>query len=298
METASIAAEECEKMLRMGDRVGRGTFDKKKLLLYALISGSRRQIDRLLREQPTLFNTIEDFLWFKLCAVRDCSGGSSSVVLNEGLSPYSLDDLQAYLNKFEPSYYTKNGKDPLVYPYVLLLSIQLIPAVLYLSKDIGEEGYNIDAAHIAIVMADHGVLSDISGAGQKLGVMDAFAEAGSIIRQYGSLYLRHNNLSMALEYYAQAAATVGGGQLSWSGRGNVDQQRQRTFMMQQLLMELLLREGGILLLLGPRGAGEEGELGRFLIDRKERHQFLLEAARQCLEAGLNDKVNLHSLSFL
>ncbi|XP_024967119.1 nuclear pore complex protein NUP93A isoform X2 [Cynara cardunculus var. scolymus] len=289
VETASIAAEECEKMLRMGDRVGRGTFDKKKLLLYALISGSRRQIDRLLREQPTLFNTIEDFLWFKLCAVRDCSGGSSSVVLNEGLSPYSLDDLQAYLNKFEPSYYTKNGKDPLVFPYVLLLSIQLVPAILYLSKDIGDEGYNIDAAHIAIVMADHGVLSDIAGAGHKLGVMDAFAEAASIIRQYGSLYLRHNNLSMALEYYAQAAATVGGGQLSWSGRGNVDQQRQRTFMMQQLLMELLLRDGGILLLLGPRGAGEEGELGRFLNDRKERHQFLLEAARQCLEAGLNDK---------
>ncbi|MFS7933677.1 putative nucleoporin interacting component [Helianthus anomalus] len=285
VETASIAAEECEKMFRMGDRAGRGAFDKKKLLLYALISGSRRQIDRLLREQPTLFNTIEDFLWFKLCAVRD----SPSVVLNDGVSPYSLDDLQAYLNKFEPSYYTKNGKDPLVYPYVLLLSIQLVPAVLYLSKDIGDEGYNIDAAHIAIVLADHGVLSDVGGTGHKIGVMDAFAESASIIRQYGSLYLRHNNLSVALEYYAQAAATVGGGHLSWSGRGNVDQQRQRTLMMQQLLMEVLLRDGGILLLLGPRGAGEEGELVRFLSNQKDRHQFLVEAARQCQEAGLTDK---------
>ncbi|PWA69589.1 nucleoporin interacting component (Nup93/Nic96-like) family protein [Artemisia annua] len=288
VETASIAAEECEKMLRMGDRAGRGTFDKKKLLLYALISGSRRQIDRLLREQPTLFNTIEDFLWFKLCAVRDSSGGSSSA-LNEGLLPYSLDDLQAYLNKYEPSYYTKNGKDPLVYPYVLLLSIQLVPAVLYLSKDTGDDGYNVDAAHIAIVLADHGVLSDFTGTGHKLGVMDAIAESASIIRQYGSLYLRHNNLSMALEYYAQAAATVGGGQLSWSGRGTRDQQRQRTLMMQQLLMEILLRDGGILLLLGPSGAGEEGELRRLLMDPKDRHQFLFEAARQCQEAGLNDK---------
>ncbi|XP_076903343.1 nuclear pore complex protein NUP93A-like [Bidens hawaiensis] len=284
VETASIAAEECEKMLRIGDRAGRGTFDKKKLLLYALISGSRRQIDRLLREQPTLFNTIEDFLWFKLCAVRD----STSVVLNEGVSPYSLDDLQAYLNKFEPSYYTKNGKDPLVYPYVLLLSIQLVPAVIYLSKDIGDEGYNIDAAHIAIVLSDHGVLSDVGGTGHKIGVMDAFAESASIIRQYGSLYLRHNNLSVALEYYAQAAATVGGGQVSWSGRGNADQQRQRLLMMQQLLMEILLRDGGILLLLGPRGTGE-GELGRFLNNQKDRHTFLVEAARQCQEAGLNDK---------
>ncbi|CAK9155582.1 unnamed protein product [Ilex paraguariensis] len=288
-ETAGAASEECEKMLRMGDRVGRASYDKKKLLLYAIISGSRRQIDRLLRELPTLFNTIEDFLWFKLSAIRDRPGGSSSAVVNEGSMPYSLDDLQVYLNKFEPSYYTKNGKDPLVYPYVLLLSIQLLPAVLYLSKDMGNEGYSIDAVHIAIVLADHDVLSEGAGAALTLGVSDGFAEASSIIRQYGAVYLRHGNLSMALEYYAQAAAAVGGGQTSWTGRGNVDQQRQRTLMLKQLLTELLLRDGGIYLLLGPRGAGEEGELGRFLTDGKTRQSFLLEAARQCQETGLYDK---------
>ncbi|KAI8559056.1 hypothetical protein RHMOL_Rhmol04G0145500 [Rhododendron molle] len=288
-ETAAAASEECEKLLRMGDRVGRAAYDKKKLLLYAIISGSRRHIDRLLREFPTLFNTIEDFLWFKLSAIRDYPGGSNSAVPNEGYSPYSLDDLQVYLNKFEPSYYTKNGKDPLVYPYVLLLSIQLLPAMLYLSKDMGDEGYNVDAVHISIVLADHGVLSVSAGAGQKLKVMDAFAEASSIIRQYGSVYLRHENLSLALEYYMQAAAAVGGGQLSWSGRGNVDQQRQRTLVLKQLLTELLLRDGGINLLLGPRGAGEEGELERVFTDVKTRQQFLLEAAHQCQEAGLYDK---------
>ncbi|KAA8518129.1 hypothetical protein F0562_015603 [Nyssa sinensis] len=259
-ETAAAASEECEKMLRMGDRVGRATYDKKRLLLYAIISGCRRQIDRLLRELPTLFSTIEDFLWFKLSAVRDCPGGSYSVVLNEGLSPYTLDDLQ------------------------------LLPAVLYLSKDMGDDGYNIDAVHISIVLADYGVLSEGTGAGQKLGVMDAFAEASSIIRQYGSVYLHYGNLPMALEYFAQAAAAVGGGQLSWTGRGSVDQQRQRSLMLKQLLMELLLRDGGIYLLLGPRGAGEEGELGRFLTDEKTKQQFLFEAARQCQEAGLYDKV--------
>lgn len=290
MEIASVASEECEKLLRMGDRMGRAAYDKKKLLLYAIISGSRRQIDRLLRDLPMLFNTIEDFLWFQLSAVRNGHGESSSIVLNEGSVPYTLDDLQFYLNKFEPSYYTKNGKDPLVYPYVLLLSIQLLPAVLYLSKETGEEGLNIDAAHISIVLADNGVLSEGTGAGQKLGVMDPYAEVASIIRQYGSLYLRMGNLSMALEYYAQAAAALGGGQLSWSSRGSVDQQRQRTLMLKQLLTELLLRDGGIYLLLGARGAGEEGELRRFMTDMKSRQQFLLEAARQCQEAGLYDKV--------
>lgn len=287
-EIAAAASDECEKMLRMGDRVSRAAYDKKKLLLYAIISGSRKQIDRLLRDLPTLFNTIEDFLWFKLSSVRDCP--VQSVIVNDGWVPYTLDDLQVYLNKFDPSYYTKNGKDPLVYPYVLLLSIQLLPAVLYLSKDTGDEGYNIDAAHISIVLSDHGVLSEGAGAGQKVGVMDAYAEASSIVRQYGSLYLRLGNLPLALEYYAQAAAAVGGGQLSWSGRSNVDQQRQRNLMLKQLLTELLLGDGGIYLLLGSRGTGEEGELGRFITDTKARQQFLLEAANQCQEAGLYDKV--------
>ncbi|KAJ7972191.1 Nuclear pore protein [Quillaja saponaria] len=288
-DIAAAASEECEKMLRMGDRVGRAAYDKKKLLLYAIISGSGRQIDRLLRDVPTLFNTIEDFLWFKLSAVRDCPDGASSLVLTDGLVPYSLDDLQVYLNKFEPSYYTKNGKDPLVYPYVLLLSIQLLPAVSYMSKESGDEGYDIDAAHISIVLADHGVLSEDAGAGKNLGVMDSYAEASSITRQYGSRYLHHGDLQMALEYYAQAAAAVGGGRLAWTGRGNVDQQRQRSLMLKQLLTELLLREGGIYLLLGARGSGEEGELGRFLTDPRARQQYLNDAAFQCQAAGLYDQ---------
>ncbi|KAI9110313.1 hypothetical protein K1719_018755 [Acacia pycnantha] len=288
-EIATAASDECERMLRTGDRIGRAAYDKKKLLLYAIISGSRRHIDRLLRDQPNLFSTIEDFLWFKLSAVRDCPSGSTSIVLSDGLVPYSLDDLQTYLNKFEPSYYTKNGKDPLVYPYILLLSIQLLPAVLYMSKETGDEGYNIDAAHLSIVLADHGVLSEGTVAGQKLGAMDACAEVSSIIRQYGSMYLRLGDLQVALEYYAQAAAAVGGGWMSWTGRVNIDQQRQRSLMLKQLLTELLLRDGGIYLLLGARGAGEEGELGRFVTDPKSREQFLIEAACQCEEAGMFDK---------
>ncbi|XP_065865847.1 nuclear pore complex protein NUP93A-like [Euphorbia lathyris] len=288
-EIAAAASDECEKMLRMVDRVGRAAYDKKKLLLYAIVSGSRRHIDRLLRDLPTLFNTIEDFLWFKLSVVRDTHSGTSSVVLNEGSVPYSLEDLQGYLNKFESSYYTKNGKDPLVYPYVLLLSIQLQKAVLHLSKEVADEGYDVDAVHISIVLSDHGVLSELAGSGQTLGLMDAYAEVSSIIRQYGSVYIRNGNLAVALEYYAQAAATVGGGEVSWTGRGNVDQQRQKSLMLKQLLTELLLQDGGIYLLLGPHGAGEEGQLVRFLSNFTERRHFLLEAARQCLEAGLYDK---------
>uniref|UniRef100_A0A7N0UVA0 Nuclear pore protein n=1 Tax=Kalanchoe fedtschenkoi TaxID=63787 RepID=A0A7N0UVA0_KALFE len=288
-EVAATASEECEKMLRMGDRGGRSAYDKKKLLLYAIISGSRRHIDRLLKDIPTLFNTIEDFLWFTLAAVRECVGGPTSVVLNEGLIPYSLEDLQAYLNKFDASYYTKKGKDPLVYPYILLLSIQLLPAVSHLSKEHGDEGFGIDAAHIAIVFADSGILSESTGLMHKRDAMDACMEASDLIKQYGSAFLRAGNLAVALEYYAQAAASAGGGHQSWTGRADIVQKRRRNLMLKHLLMELLLSDGGIYLLLGPRGAGDEGELRRFLSEFKDREQFLLEAAHQCQESGLYDK---------
>ncbi|PKA58472.1 Uncharacterized protein AXF42_Ash013978 [Apostasia shenzhenica] len=293
-ETAAAASEECEKMLRMGDRAGRPGYDRKKLLLYAIISSCRQQIDRLLRDLPTLFNTIEDFMWFKLSAVRDCPSGSSSVVLNEGWVPYTLEDLQGYLNKFEPSYYTKNGKDPLVYLYVLLLSIQLLPAVLHLSREVGDVGHNIDAVHISIILADQGSITECAGNTHKISVMDPSAEVAGIIRQFGSAYLRHGNLLLALEYYVQAAATMGGGELSWIGRASIDKQRQRNLMLKQLLTEILMRDGGILLLLGPRGIGEEGELRKYFMDWNTREQFLLEAAAQCQEAGLYDKsVEIH-----
>uniref|UniRef100_A0A0D6QUL5 Nuclear pore protein n=1 Tax=Araucaria cunninghamii TaxID=56994 RepID=A0A0D6QUL5_ARACU len=156
-------------------------------------------------------------------------------------------------------------------------------------QEVGNEGYNIDAVHISIVLADHGVLSDGVGSGHKLGIMDAVAEIASVIRQYGALYVRLGNLSLALEYYAQAAAAMGGGAPSWTGHTTVDQQRQRQMMLKQLLTDILLREGGISLLLGPNGTGSEGALRRFLPDRQAQHHFLLEAARQCQDSGFYDK---------
>jgi nuclear pore complex protein Nup93 len=297
-ETALAASEECDKMLRMGDRPGRPGYDRKKLLLYVTICGCRRQIEKLLKDLPTLFNTIEDFLWFKLSALREYSTATSSNVLNDGLVPYTLDDLQSYLNKFEPSYYTKNGKDPLIYPYVLFLSIQLFPGILYLSKEVGEDGYHVDAVHISIALADHGVLPDGVGSEQKMGVMDACAEAASIIQQYGSIYLCNGNIDVALAYYAQAAAAMGGGEVAWIGEGNSDLQRQHNLMLKQLLTEILLRDGGMQLLLGSSGMGEEGELKKYMMDWRSRQQFLLEAVHQCQEAGLYDKVIVSKLCVL
>lgn len=55
-------------------------------------------------------------------------------------------------------------------------------------------------------------------------------------------------------------------------------------------LELLLRDGGIPLLLGARGYGSEGSLRRFIPDPQIQKSLLMDAARQCQESGFYDKV--------
>ena len=47
-----------------------------------------------------------------------------------------------------------------MYPYVLLLSVKLLPAIMHLSKEAGDGGFKIDAVHIASSLVDHSVLSE------------------------------------------------------------------------------------------------------------------------------------------
>uniref|UniRef100_A0A7I4E781 Nuclear pore protein n=1 Tax=Physcomitrium patens TaxID=3218 RepID=A0A7I4E781_PHYPA len=245
--TAAAILEECERMARSGDRAGRGGYDKKKMLLYTIVCGNRQQADHLLRDMPSLFSTIEDFLWFRLALIGTSSESSSQGRPSaDGSTSYTLEELQGYLTKFQPSHYTKNA-------------------------------------------ADYGCFSEGNNGVKKLGSMDAASEVASIIRHYALAYVRQGNMPLALEYYAQAAATVGGGAVAWSGHGNSDQQRQHHLLLKQLMSELLLRDGGIPLLLGGRGSGAEGSLRRFIPDPQSQRNLLMEAARQCQESGFHDK---------
>ncbi|KAI5059118.1 hypothetical protein GOP47_0025437 [Adiantum capillus-veneris] len=284
--TVEAAIEECDRMMRAGERPGRAGTDKYKLLVYVIVSGSRQLMDKLLRETPSLFNTIEDFLWFNLAVARDGSS-TSSHSSSVGVQWYTIEDLQSYLLKFEPSYYTRNGRDPLVYPYVLFLSLQLHAAVSYLVNESGDN--KIDAVHIAIAIADKGVLVTETSSAQTPGSMDSVAEIAGIIRYYGLSYKRQGNLPLALEYYAQAAAAMGGGVTSWNGQTSIHLSRQLQMMLKQLLSEILLSDGGVHLLLGVFGTGSEGSLKRFFPDSQVQQRFLFDVAYQCQESGQYEK---------
>lgn len=65
---------------------------------------------------------------------------------------YRLSDLQAELNRWPASYYSKNGKEPLLYLTVLFLSLQFRQALRFLLKDESTKQYRVDAVHLAIAL--------------------------------------------------------------------------------------------------------------------------------------------------
>eukprot|EP00850_Spirogloea_muscicola_P002963 SM000011S19141 [mRNA] locus=s11:1160349:1165866:+ [translate_table: standard] len=290
--TASAMAEECERIARSGggggERQGGGTwrpfYDKKKMLLHLLLGGAKLLPERLSHDIPTLFATIEDFLWFKLAVLDDTAPAPSSSFPGAAstVGPCSLGALQVYLRKFDASYYVKGGKDPLLYPYVLILSQQLQFAISHLAQLESENlpgGSPGEAAHIGLAMAEWGALQEgVTRAEAVLG-LDAAAYVASLVRQQGAAYARRGNLRAALDYYLAAASAMGKG-------GGVDAPQRQQAALEQLLVELLRVPGGAALLLGPPGSGS---LSRHVTDPAARRQLTLQAATEGRDAGQLDE---------
>eukprot|EP00850_Spirogloea_muscicola_P020312 SM000212S06905 [mRNA] locus=s212:235478:240905:+ [translate_table: standard] len=290
--TASAMAEECERIARSGggggERQGGGTwrpfYDKKKMLLHLLLGGAKLLPERLSHDIHTLFATIEDFLWFKLAVLDDTVPAPSSSFPGAAstVSPCSLGALQLYLRKFDASYYVKGGKDPLLYPYVLILSQQLQFAVSHLAQLELENlpgGSLGEACHIGLALAEWGALQEGVTRAEALIGLDAAAYVASLVRQQGAAHARRGNLRAALDYYLAAASAMGKG-------GGIDAPQRQQAALEQLLVELLRVPGGAALLLGPPGSGS---LSRHVTDPAARRQLTLQAATEGRDAGQLDE---------
>ena len=73
---------------------------------------------------------------------------------------YRLSDLQQYIVHFPSSHYSQNGKEPLLYATVLVLSLQFKAAISFLAKDATTSSYRVDAPHFAIALHHHQVIPD------------------------------------------------------------------------------------------------------------------------------------------
>eukprot|EP00963_Diacronema_lutheri_P008000 scaffold684_cov345-Pavlova_lutheri.AAC.79 len=262
----SVLDAECERLLKERSMWSEST--QHKIMLFSIITGNRHVADRL--HADYLFRTFEDFMWFKLSLIRGYRPEAASTeeprspfVASDGRSAYTVLDFQSYLKQFDPTHYTKNGREPLLYVTVLLLSLQFGEVITFLSRDPSAEGYRCDAVHFAIAFMHHGLLS-FGGKGTH--GLQAEEEASSIVHSYAKT-LSSEDASIALQYYA----LVDGAKSTISGR---------------LLRELLVESRSFDLILGAiRADGTGGELAHFIPDRAARQRLMVEAGQECEAAA-------------
>ncbi|KAL4437959.1 hypothetical protein ABPG77_004180 [Micractinium sp. CCAP 211/92] len=280
-EAGAHLAAECDRLLRDKAARQRHAFYAQRAMVHALLSGYNRGAEAVVKDSPTFFPTIEDFLWFKLSLVRP-EGRVASVSFTGGASGssagvldcYLLSDLQNYLQQYPASHYSHNGKEPLLYVVVLLLSLQFRGAVAFLAREAATRDYRLDAVHLAICLQYYGVL-DTSAA--DAGAGGRGVDIGQLIHRYAKEFL-YTDPALALEYYMLAADAMGG---SVQVKG-------------QLLRELLVESKAYGYLLGSGGAaGEGGALARFIPDAGERGRVLEAVAHECAaSAQLEEAVEL------
>eukprot|EP00899_Mesostigma_viride_P012822 jgi/Mesvir1/21540/Mv03981-RA.2 len=193
----------------------------RKMAVYAALCGHRGLAERLYREEPQLLPTLEDFLWYHLTLVRSgggrggggaaarssAPGGDFGPVRPLFFSPatpigpgaggrvaeggrdtaesYTLDSLQEHLRRYSAKNYTNNGRDPLRYVKILLLSQQFVEAAQFLLSGaaVAQSARTRPASELASGALGMGGLAGGDGAyagGGRLGGADGSVEVNGV----------------------------------------------------------------------------------------------------------------------
>mmetsp|Transcript_22946 Transcript_22946/g.58630 ORF Transcript_22946/g.58630 Transcript_22946/m.58630 type:complete len:864 (-) Transcript_22946:363-2954(-) len=281
-KTAAHLARACETLMRDKASLKSQVRHPYMVLVLALLAGDARAADALTAtltqlQLPSVLATIEDYMWCKLTlflASQSGAGGAStpgssplgggfgaSSIISGGspLPPYGLAEFHADINRWPPSYYSKQGKEPLLYATVLLLSLQFQACLRFLWRDEATRGLRVDAVHLAIACHQEGLLG-VAAPGA-----EAAPDVGSMIHAYGRKFVHHDS-ALALQYY-MLAAHVRGNSVAVKG---------------QLLRELLTesRDYGTLL-----GGGSGGALAGYVPDPEERKRLYEAVAYECQVAA-------------
>ena len=260
-QDALTALSDFEKAIGSGHGYSSTDSDLRKYYvaaICALASGSSRCADSISRDMPTMFPTIEDYLWYRLSLVRVEGLSRLTGTGSSRIEVYTLTNLQSSINQYPATHYSKGGQEPLLFAAVLLLSLQSEEAVAYLATNAATHEYRVDAVHIAICL-------------WYLHMIDAkeSSASGRVVHQY-AYSLIHYDVSLSLEYYI-IASLIMGGSLEVKGK---------------LLKELLTESQAYGVLLGSGGAVSDGEaLSVFFPDKERRLEVLESVAQQCAAAA-------------
>ena len=135
---------------------------------------------------------------------------------------FSVEEMQAYLNEYQPRHYSRDGRQPLLYAAVLLLSLQFHAAAAFLVHDPGSVGatHGADAAHLCAAMQMDGLL-DAAPPLPRVGPPGSRrADAAAVVRAYaGQQFLARQqgagHVEAALEYFVAGEGSPDWGMHGW-----------------------------------------------------------------------------------
>ena len=258
-----------ERILREQDRSNFGK-NQYRILIYTILCADRHLAENVLSDQY-LFTNIEDFLWFKLILVREgqLTTLTSSTYTHE--EPHRLAELQQQLAQYPANYYTREGKEPLLYAILLLLTLQFEAVIQYLATytPSGMHGnsfpFAIEAVHLCILFSYYGVFNLGTDIRSRTSMI-----CSDIVHDYGQNFAEREPAT-AFEYYCLAAEVKGGGYVSII-------QTQG-----QLLRELLNQSRAFGTLLGAGGSGSGAVLSKLKPDKQQREDIIVSAAVGCVQ---------------
>ncbi|KAI9346684.1 nucleoporin interacting component Nup93/Nic96 [Pilaira anomala] len=122
--------------------------DPYKVLLYKIIG--RCELEN--KTIPEVIRTMEDFMWFELCLVRERRHRE-----RYQFEHYRLSHFQKKIYEAGPTHFDPHGTNPWYYFKILLLSLQFEKAIDHLYKS---ENFGVEAVHFGIALAYHQLLSN------------------------------------------------------------------------------------------------------------------------------------------
>ncbi|CAI2170419.1 1130_t:CDS:10 [Funneliformis geosporum] len=241
-------------------------YDPYKCLLYQIVA----QMEELPQKPQTgnISPTFEDFMWQHLMCVREIN------IENEPVSGIlSLERFQKKVRDLGPAHFNHNGKDPVQYFRVLLLTLQF-------------ERYTEDAVHFAIALAYYGLLRVPDSAEAMALIIDEEESRpklnfNTIIYQYVRMLANDNAPNTAFQYLIL---------LYLYGRRNSDSGLHQIEMCHYYVRQLVYDTEAFAELVGDV-QNREGQIKKYMslmyIDNeREFNEIIVGAlARQCVEDG-------------
>ncbi|GMH40383.1 hypothetical protein BSKO_08287 [Bryopsis sp. KO-2023] len=164
---------------------------KFKVLTLAFLCGSADLVDLLGTSVAQPWESLDEYLWFFVGCAQSATEPMS----------FNLNKLQKRIREFSGSFYSREGKAPMMYALVLLASLQFKAAIQFLAQDSMAESYRSEAVHMALVLYHHKMLE--AGMNGDVGTSATGVDLGVLVESYGHQFTRSNSF-LALNYYLLA----------------------------------------------------------------------------------------------